>query len=193
MRDETVARNYAEALLELADRNEGAEVYGEWMHAVADVLADNPKLKLFMETPRIDAEHKKAALLNALGDTAPRPFLNFLRITIDKRRQRLLDEIDVEYRRLLDERMGRVHVQVTVAHALDEAGMAEVQIELSRMLGKTAVPEIKVDPTILGGILVRAGDTVFDGSVKHRMERLRRRLLETDIHGATSQGVASSD
>lgn len=193
MRDKTVARNYAEALLELADRNEGAEVYGEWIGAVAQVLEANPKLRLFLETPRIDAEDKKSALINALGGKAPQPFLNFLRITIDKRRQRLLGEIDTEYRELLDERMGRIHVQVTVAHPLDEAGVAEVKTELSRLLGKTAVPEINVDPSILGGILVRAGDTIFDGSLKHRMERLRRRLLEADIHGAANGSAAPSE
>ena len=193
MRDVTVARNYAEALLELADRNESAEAFGEWMAAVADLLDEDPRLRLFLETPRIDAEAKKTALVSALGDRVPKPFLNFLRITIDKRRQRLLRDIDREYRQLLDERMGRVHVRVTVAHALDEAGLRELQRELSRMLGKTAVPEVRVDPDILGGIVLRTGDTVFDGSVKHRMERLKRRLLETNLSGPAPAGAASGD
>ncbi len=181
MRDDTIARNYAEVLLELADRNEGADRYAEWMGLVTSALRSDPRLKQFLETPRIDAQAKKDALAAALGEHAPKPFLNFLRITIDKRRQRLLEHIEQEFNALVDERMGRAPVRVTVAHPLDDAGEAEVALQLSRMLGKTAVPDIRVDPDILGGIVVKTGDTVFDGSVRHRLERLRRRLLEADI------------
>lgn len=181
MRDETVARNYAETLMALADRHEGVEAYGEWIQAVADLLATNPRMKLFLETPRIDSAAKKEALRKALGDRVPRPFLNFVLITLDKRRQRLLREINGQYQELLDERMGRERVDVTVASPLDDAGKARVAQELSRVLGKTAIPRIQVKPEILGGIVVKTGDRVFDGSVRHRLERLRKNMLGAEL------------
>ncbi|MEZ4417407.1 MAG: ATP synthase F1 subunit delta [Gemmatimonadota bacterium] len=181
MRDESVARNYAEALLELAERHEGIEAYGSWMESVAELIAQNRKLALFLGTPRIDAQAKKRVLKTALGDQVPRPFLNFLLITIDKRRQRLFGAINEAYQRLLDERLGRERVEVTVAHPLDENARAELATHLSGLLGKQAIPQVRVRPDILGGVVVKSGDRIFDGSVRHKMERLRRRMLQTEL------------
>ncbi|MCA9737976.1 MAG: ATP synthase F1 subunit delta [Gemmatimonadota bacterium] len=184
MRDESVARNYAEALLELADRHEGIEVYGAWMDTVAEMIAQNPKLAAFLGTPRIDASAKKQVLKDALGSEAPRPFVNFLLITIDKRRQRLLRLINEQYQPLLDQRLGRERVEVTVARPLDDAGRAELTRHLTGLLGHQAIPQIRVRPEILGGVVVKSGDRIFDGSVRHRMDRLRRRMLQTELTGA---------
>ncbi len=181
MRDESVARSYAQTLLELAERHEGAEVYGAWMHAFGEMLVQDPKLRLFLETPRIDAAQKKTVLRRAMGEHVPRPFLNFVLITIDKRRQRLLRQIDEEYQSLLDEKLGRQRVNVTFARPVSDEQLAEVSARLGRLLGRTAIPQVRIRPEILGGIVVRAGDTVYDGSVRRRMERLRRRMLEAEL------------
>jgi F-type H+-transporting ATPase subunit delta len=191
VRDESVARNYAETLLALADRHEGVEVYGRWMRTVADMIGQSSRFKLFLETPRIDAQSKKKVLRSALGAEVPRPFLNFLLITIDKRRQRLLPLIEVEYQKLLDARLGRERVDVTVARPLDPAAESELTRALSRMLGKTAIPSLRVRPEILGGLVVKSGDTIYDGSVRHRLERLRRRLLDAEV-GALAAPVEGS-
>lgn len=197
MRDETVARNYAETLMALAERHEGIEAYGTLIEEFAGLLAQDPKLKLFLETPRIDAEAKKATLRKALGEKTPRPFLNFVLITLDKRRQRLLGQINEQYQLLLDERLGRQRVEVTVAREMGDAGIDLVSQELSRVLGKTAIPRIRVRPEILGGIVIKTGDRVFDGSVRHRMDRLRRRMLGAELPrvavGAGDVGAGDSD
>ena len=105
MRDESVARNYAETLMALAERHEGVEAYGQLIEDFAGLLHRNPRLKLFLETPRIDAQAKKEVLRKALGDSVPRHFLNFVLITLDKRRQRLLSEINEQYQLLRDEHL----------------------------------------------------------------------------------------
>jgi|TARA_B100000586_G_scaffold253791_1_gene214687 F-type H+-transporting ATPase subunit delta len=181
VRDETVARNYAETLFELASRNESIQEYGDALEMVAGFLEDDSRFRTFVETPRIDDETKKDVIRKAFHDKAPKQVINFVLITIDKRRQALLREISAEYLLLLDHHLGREHVEVTVARPLDDTTANVVSERLSKMLGKQAIPHIRVKPEILGGIVVRTGDTIYDGSVRRRLEDLRRRLLTARI------------
>ena len=177
MRDETVARNYAEALFDLAQRHEGFEVFGQGIELVARLLDENPSFRTFMATPRIDADQKKDVIRKAFEGVFPKNLLNFLLITVDKRRQRLLGEIAEQYKALVDEHLNRAYVTVTVAREIDEATTALIAERLTSLIGKTAIPDVRVKPQILGGVVVRAGDTIYDGSLRRRLDRMRRRLL----------------
>lgn len=190
MRDETVARSYAETLFALADRHDAVEAYGEGLETVTRLLEEDGRFRLFLETPRIDDEAKKAVVRKAFGDQLPRHVVNFVLVTIDKRRQRLLREIAAQYHALVDERMGREHVQVSVARPVDDATREMIAEKLSAALGKTAIPHIRVHPEILGGIVVRTGDTIYDGSVRRRLDGMRRRLLEAELPAGIA-GAAS--
>jgi F-type H+-transporting ATPase subunit delta len=181
VRDETVARNYAETLFELARRNESIQEYGDALGMVAGLLEDDSRFRTFVETPRIDDETKKDVIRKGFRDKVPKQVMNFVLITIDKRRQTLLREISAEYLLLLDGHLGREHVEVTVARPLDDTTANVVSERLSKMLGKQAIPHIRVKPEILGGLIVRTGDTIYDGSVRRRLEGLRRRLLTARI------------
>jgi F-type H+-transporting ATPase subunit delta len=110
MRDETVARSYADTLFDLAGRHEGLEVFAAGIETVARLLDEDPRFRLFLETPRIADADKKAVVRRVFGDVLPKQLLHFLLITIDKRRQRLLRTIAREYAMLLDEHLGRAHV-----------------------------------------------------------------------------------
>ena len=181
MRDETVARNYAETLFELASRNESIQEYGDALGMVAGLLEDDSRFRTFVETPRIDDETKKDVIRKVFRDKAPKQVINFVLITIDKRRQTLLREISAEYLLLLDDHLGREHVEVTVARPLDDTTENVVSERLSKMLGKQAIPHIRVKPEILGGLIVRTGDMIYDGALRRRLEDLRRRLLTARI------------
>ncbi|MCH2654437.1 MAG: ATP synthase F1 subunit delta [Gemmatimonadetes bacterium] len=181
MRDETVARNYAETLFELARRNESIQEYGDALGMVAGLLEDDSRFRTFVETPRIDDENKKDVIRKVFRDKAPKQVINFVLITIDKRRQTLLREISAEYLLLLDDHLGREHVEVTVARPLDDTTANVVSEQLSKMLGRQAIPHIRVKPEILGGLIIRTGDMIYDGSVRRRLEGLRRRLLTVRI------------
>ena len=181
MRDETVARNYAETLFELARRNESIQEYGDALGMVAGLLEDDSRFRTFVETPRIDDENKKDVIRKVFRDKAPKQVINFVLITIDKRRQTLLREISAEYLLLLDDHLGREHVEVTVARPLDDTTANVVSEQLSKMLGRQAIPHIRVKPEILGGLVVRTGDMIYDRSVRRRLEDLRRRLLTARI------------
>ncbi len=179
MRAEIVARNYAQTLLELAGRHGGratVEEYGRAMELLGDTLADR-RVREFLSTPRVGADERKQALRAALEGRVPELFLRFVMVVVDKRRQALLPDIAAEYRDLTDELAGRVRVQVTVSHAPDDALRDEITRTLTARLGKTVIPTFTVNPEILGGIVVRVGDDILDGSIRTRAAHLKRRLM----------------
>ena len=181
MRDETIARNYAEALFELAKRHEGVEAYGTGVETVARLIDENDDFRRFLETPRIAVAQKKAVVHRVFGKTLPVKFVDFLLITLDKRRQRLLRAIAREYMGLMDQHHNRVHVEVTLARQFDEKSMEEMEKRLTVALGKTAIPHVRVKPGILGGAIFRTDDTIYDGSLRRRLDGMRRRLLKADL------------
>lgn len=183
MRAEIIARNYAETLLTLAERQGpgGPEAFGEALDGLASLLRADARTRQFMETPRVTPEEKKAALRQALDGRAPEMFVRFVMIVADKRRQALLPEIAQAYAELLDERMGRVRVRVDISHAPDAALQAEIGNALADRLGKTVIPTFTVDPDLLGGMVVHVGDQILDGSVRTRAASLRRRMLAAQL------------
>ena len=104
-------------------------------------------------------------------------------VVVDKRRQRLLGDIAHEYRALVDEQAGRVRVQVEISHAPDQALRDQVANALASRLGKDVVATFTVDPELLGGMVVRYGDEILDGSVRTGAENLRRRLVAAVMPG----------
>lgn len=177
MRDSTIAKNYAEALLELARRAEDPAGWGKLIRDVAAGVETDITLKHFLESPKISEAQKNDVFFQALGDRVPRHFLRFLQTLVRKRRQMLIPEIAVEYDNLLDVHEGRVHATVTVAAESTDAEVSEIAGELSRVVGKTVVPHMQVNPAILGGVVVKIGDTVMDGSVRRRLARLKAQML----------------
>jgi F-type H+-transporting ATPase subunit delta len=184
VRDETVARSYAEALLELAERHEGLEPFSEAVHLLSDSLRGDDSFRLFLETPRIDAEAKKDVLRRSFGDRVPASFLKFMLVVVDKRRQRLFGKIADAFNALVDERLGRTHVDVTVSRSLEAGELESLTGRLSDLLDRKAIPHVRVDPEILGGVIVRTGDTIYDGSLRRRLDRMRTLLLDAELPAA---------
>lgn len=189
MRSELIARNYAETLLDLADRNGGAAAMDQFAAAldeVAGLVQSDPRVRQFLETPRVPAAEKKRALRAALAGRAPELFLRFVSVLVDKRRQTLLPEIADAFRGLVDERMGRVRVQVAISHLPDEALQAEIGNALALRLGRTVIPTFTVDPELLGGMVVQVGDEILDGSVRSSAARLRRAMMAAQLPPAAA-------
>ena len=177
MREVSIARNYAEALLALARKANDTAGWGTLASALGQAVAQDETLQRFLEAPQVSAAEKNAVLGKALAEKAPRLFVRFVQKLVSNRRQMLIPEIAVEYHNLLDAAEGRVHARVTLAREVDAATRESLTAALTKALKKTVIAHVAVDPRILGGVVVRVGDTVMDGSVKHRMERLRGALL----------------
>lgn len=187
MRSEVIARNYADTLLALAQRNGGAATAQEFLAAaeeLASLLKAEPRIRTFLANPAIPADRKKEALRGALGGRAPELFVRFVLVVVEKRRAGLLDVIAAAYRDRIDEMLGRVRVDVTISHAPDAALQDEIRQALRARLGREVIPTFIVDPDLLGGMVVKVGDQILDGSVRTQAQRLRRRLLEAHLHAA---------
>jgi F-type H+-transporting ATPase subunit delta len=184
VRSHVIARNYAETLFALAERHGGRATAEEFLRHVEDLAAlleREPRVREFLETPRVSAEEKKQALRAALAGRTPELFLRFVLVVVEKRRQAILREIASAYRDLVDEMMGRIRVSVAISHAPDAALQEEIRRALEGRLGKAVIPTFTVDPDLLGGVVVRIGDQILDGSIRSRAAHLRRRLLETEL------------
>lgn len=183
MRDVTISRNYAEALFALAQKAGDLRGWGTTLTDVAHAVQTDRTLRLFLESPRVTASHKNELLTRAFQDRAPRMFVRFLQALVQNRRQMLIPEIAVEYMNLVDQAEGRMHANVTVAREPDEETRALVARELTRAFGKDVIPHFAVDTRILGGVIVKAGDTVLDGSVRRRLGSVRQRMLTGKVVG----------
>lgn len=179
MNAEGIGRNYAEALLTLARKSDSVEEWGALLDAIAAGMREDSTLRAFLESPKLSASHKIEILEKALGRRVPRLFLRFIETVINKRRQMLIPEIASEYRLLIDEAENRVHAMVTVATEPTEPERDALARQLTRLFGKRVVPHISLNPAILGGVIVKVGDTVMDGSVRKRLSMLRQRMLAT--------------
>jgi F-type H+-transporting ATPase subunit delta len=177
VRSSTVARSYAEALFDIARRTGEESAFAAAFESLERALTADPRVRNFLATPKIEVAAKKAALRAALQGKVPVHFLNFVMVVLDKRRQRILHEMGIEYHALMDEHLGRLNVRITLAHEPDERAEEEITTELSRILGRKIVSHIDVDPGILGGIVVRYGDRILDASLRRRLLNLRERLL----------------
>jgi F-type H+-transporting ATPase subunit delta len=177
MHEASIARNYAEALLALARKANDLEGWGRLIKGVAGAMEEDPRLRVFLDAPQVSAVSKRAVLGRALEGRVPPHFVRFLQKLVSNRRQMLIPEIATEYANLLDSAEGRVHARVTVARPVADADREAIAAALSRALGKTVVPHLTVQPAILGGVVVRIGDTVMDGSVRRRLHAIRARML----------------
>jgi F-type H+-transporting ATPase subunit delta len=167
----TIARNYAEALFAAGD------TFGEVLDAVAGAIQADERIAAALESPRVAKAAKARILERALQGEAPPEFVRFLQAVVRRGRQGLLAEIAQEYQVLLDEKLNRVHAGVTLADEPDARTQKQVVERLTQALGREVRAYFRSDPRILGGVVVRVGDRIFDGSVRRRLTAIQRRML----------------
>ena len=178
MRRDSIAANYAGALLDLARRRGDPAAWGVMLGDVAAAVSEDLRLEHFLESPRLSEVQKIDVLAKALETRVPPLMVRFFEQLVRNRRQTLIGAISVAYQHLLDELEGRVQADVTVARAMTDAERGALAKQLSRSMGdgKRVTPVVRVQPRIMGGIIVRIGDRVADGSVRTRLGRLRQLL-----------------
>ena len=177
MRDPTIARNYAEALFELGERLDQTERFAELMAALSTAILSDRTIRVAIESPRVSKTAKQRMLEKALRDFAPLAFVRFLGAVIKRSRQELLPIINDQYSVLVDEKFNRLRAGVTLAREPDEALREAVRVRLSEVTGKEVIPHFRTDPAILGGLILRLGDRIIDGSLRRRLMTLKRQLL----------------
>jgi F-type H+-transporting ATPase subunit delta len=173
------ARRYARAIFDLAREEDQVDAWAERLRTVRDVLS-MPEAHQVLTNPSIAAKRRQEFAASLLDETTIGPEgVNLARLLIESNRLSALDGIVEEYRRLADEASGRVRVVAITAISLSQGEVERLIDDLSRRLGREVRLEVRVDPAILGGLILQIGDRVIDASVAARLQQLRRRLSGT--------------
>jgi F-type H+-transporting ATPase subunit delta len=173
----SLARRYAAALADVAIEQDKSEGVKSGLASFVEVFFESDDLRNFLESPSLDAEVKRRAIEKIAErmslNTAVR---NFLWIIVDHRRTEMLREIEAAFRGELNERLGIAEAEVTSARSLEESERRELTSVLERRTGKKIDATFREDKALLGGAVVRIGSTIYDGSVRDQLARLRAEL-----------------
>lgn len=168
-------RVYARALFQAARETGKLEPVAADMAALATALEETPALRAFLSNPQIDPP-EKAAVLSQIAAGSDDLVRNFLRLLAEKGRARELGEIAEELEALVAHAQNRFTVELTTAVELSEDEARSIVETIERASGRTVEATRSVDPSLIGGIVLRIGTFLADGSVRGRLERLRREL-----------------
>ena len=177
----TVTNTYARAFADvvMANRLDAARTLAE-AQQVAGLARDSKALREVWEAPSIPAEQKRAVLDSIVQKAGlSRPVRNFVAVLIDKRRTRFLSDIVAQFAQELNHRLGFAEAAITTARELNADERVELEGDLARVTGKNIRAKYAQDRTILGGAIARVGSTVYDGSVKGQLERLKQLLARS--------------
>jgi F-type H+-transporting ATPase subunit delta len=183
-----VARVYAEALLNAAEKQGQADAVLEDLEGlVRDVFRADPQLEVFLASG-IVSRHNKAAVIRSVFDgRASEPFVNFLLVLNAHERLDLLRPILAALRELRDERAHRIRVRVRTAVPLADDQRGRLEQELREAFRLEPVLDTRVDPDLLGGLVVQVGDWLYDASVRTQLENLRNQLIARSTHEIQSR------
>jgi len=172
-----LAERYAAALAEVAlERNAAPQVLAQ-ISEFAAVMAESPELRQLLANPAVPRAGKHGvieSLVQRLGSS--RTVRNFMLLLVDHRRATLLPEIEQAYQALLDAKLGLTRAEVSSGVELPDAERADLIRALEHMTGGTVEAHYRVDPALVGGARVRIGSTIYDGSVRAQLDRLRAQL-----------------
>ncbi len=172
---EELAQVYSESLFEVARQDGKLDSVKQQLGEFADVLDRDRDLQVFFFSPYFSTEEKKDGLERALIDAEP-IFLNFLELLIEKHRMPVLFRVRKRYDQLWDHENRRLLVEVTSAIELDPAIANRLGERIGEQTGENVELTSTVDPDILGGIILRVGNSILDASIRHKLEKLRRNV-----------------
>jgi F-type H+-transporting ATPase subunit delta len=147
------------------------------LRAIANLLGESPELRRVWENPAVPAEQKRRVLdVIAERDERPKQVRNLVAVLIDHRRTHFLEPIIRQLEKELDARLGFVEAQITSARTLEDAEKSEFEAQVGKLTGKKVRAHYGEDASLLGGAMVRVGSTIYDGSVKGQLERLKEAI-----------------
>jgi F-type H+-transporting ATPase subunit delta len=174
---EEIAEVYARSLFEVAVEHDKLDTVREQLGQFAEALAGNRDVAIFFFSPYFSADEKKDALHRAVEGAEP-IFLNFLEALIERHRTPAIYRIRTDFEVLYDKTNKLLPVQLTSAVELDAALVESLGHRIGEQTGNQIQLSSKVDPEILGGIVLRVGNFILDASIKTRLEQLRREVAQ---------------
>jgi len=170
-------RRYAQAILEIAKEENKLEEWQSGLKKIAEMMQD-PELLSFLESSKLPFDLKKKLTEDHLKGITPSA-LNLAYLLIAKGRFKIAPAIAAEYERLLDAHYGIEHATVTTAIPLDDRTKGKVVQSLETLTRHKVIADLEVAPLIIGGVIIKIGDKLIDGSLKNKLEALKRNLVST--------------
>ncbi len=168
-----IARRYAKALVQLAAEEGAVEKFNGELALIATMLEASPELSAIFSNPAYGVEAKKEILKDVIGKAGLSTLVgNFLQLLLDRSRLAFLPQIAASYSVLSDELSGIIRPVLTSGMQLEAAQVEEIKTALARSTGKQVVLQVEVDPTLIGGVVTKIGDKVYDGSVRTQLNRI---------------------
>jgi F-type H+-transporting ATPase subunit delta len=182
----SVASTYAEALYEAALDADAVEQVAADVDAFTQAIQESDELRMVLENPEIDSGAKKAVVAAIAADAQPL-FVNFLQVLVERGRLPELLEIAEAFRERVARATARLEVEAVTAIPLPDDLKARIVESLAARTGTTTVElSESVDPDVVGGLVLRVGEVVVDGSIRHRIEELRRELTSAPVDAAVA-------
>lgn len=183
-----VARRYARAIFDLARDRGILDRVGDDLRLVAEFAA-RPEVRRVLHNPLVPVERKQESFRAALGERVERPVAELVRLVLRKGREVFIPQIVAEFESLVRQERNVVQAEVTVARPLSEQLREQLQRRLEELWGKKVELDLKLDPRIIGGLVLSVGDRRIDGSLRGRLASLRQVLSGRD--GGTGMGAAA--
>jgi len=176
-----LSRRYAKALADVAADQELLEAVGRDLGTVVETMKRTREVAPFFASPAVPLPDKRRVLQTIAEGTGVKPLTaKFLNLILDKRRLQYLAEIALAYEELTDERLGRGKATVTSAALLPEPIIQGLKERLRSATGKEIYLEARVDPSIVGGFVAQIGSTIYDGSIRTQLKKMREHLLKSE-------------
>lgn len=182
MIESRIARKYATALFFTAKRIDEVERISQDLKVISDLLAKNPLLKSFLESPQILEKEKKELFSTAFKDSISEALFSFLMLVVSKHRIQYLLSITDEFRLLVKEDQGIIQARLITARSIDQALGEEIRQELEKNTGKKAEMQVDIDPGLIGGIVIILGDRIIDRSIRYQLNQLKERMSALRVY-----------
>jgi len=171
------SRRYASALLSAAEEGNFLDLIVKELQVIKEVLQNSRDLVHALRSPLVKGDKKIHILEEIFRDSIGEKMFLFLKLVARKKRAGLLPEIIDEFQILLDEKRGVINVDITSAVQLSEEQAGELVMKLAAFTGKQIRPRMLLNEQFIGGVAVKIGDTIYDGSISHQLQLLRRTLV----------------
>lgn len=176
-----ITSRYARAFAEVVfEKKMDALKAAEALRGMVALVESNPELKTIWENPSVPAEQKRA-VLDAITRKidSPAPLRNFIAVIIDHERVAQLGEIAQQFEAEINQRLNRAEAEITSARELIPEERREMEGKIASVTGKSVKAKYEIDPKLLGGAIIRVGSTVYDGSVRGQLQKLKEELIGT--------------
>ena len=173
-----IARRYAKALVNLAEKGKDLDNAGKNLTAITEVYKENSELRQVLSDTKVSSRIKQEILKDVLNTIKTSKLVDtFSRYLLAKRRIDILPDIERAFNLLLQEKLGRIEANVTAAYELPKETVKKLVNAISGYSGKEVKVNVAIDPSIIGGMVTRIGSTVIDGSIKTHLNKIRQSII----------------